>query len=121
MPALSPRVAASVLFVAAAFVGGIAFDELGHREARAQSLTTSNIVVPEGGLDFRAPDGTAVARLARDANRRDLRAVRRHAARGDEGAAAEPVRGRAGSVEARRRRWGIGRGRGSSRVLKNSG
>jgi hypothetical protein len=68
MPALSPRVVASVLVVAAAFLGGIAFDELGHREARAQSLTTSTIVVPEGGLYFRAPDGTVVARLSRDAH-----------------------------------------------------
>jgi len=31
---LSPRVAASVLLVAAAFLGGIALDELGHRELR---------------------------------------------------------------------------------------
>ncbi len=67
MPALSPRVAASVLVVTAAFLGGIAFDELGHHEARAQSMTTSNIVVPEGGLYFRAPDGTVVARLSRGA------------------------------------------------------
>jgi hypothetical protein len=68
MPALSPRVAASVLIVAAAFLAGVVFDELGHREARAQSLTTSTIVVPEGGLYFRAPDGTLVARLSRDAH-----------------------------------------------------
>ena len=68
MPALSPRVAASVLVVGAAFLAGIVFDELGHREARAQSLTASTIVVPEGGLYFRAPDGTLVARLSRDAH-----------------------------------------------------
>jgi len=68
MPALSPRVVASVLVVAAAFLGGIVFDELGHREARAQSLTTSTIIVPEGGLYFRAPDGSVVARLTRGAH-----------------------------------------------------
>jgi hypothetical protein len=68
MPALSTRVVASALVVAAAFFGGIVFDELGHREARAQSLTTSTVIVPEGGLYFRAPDGTVVARLSRDAH-----------------------------------------------------
>lgn len=68
MSALSPRVAVSVLVLAAAFLGGVALDELGHREARAQSLTTSTIVVPEGGLYFRAPDGTVVARLTRDSH-----------------------------------------------------
>jgi hypothetical protein len=68
MPPFHPRAAVSVLVVTTAFLGGMAFDELGHREARAQSLTTSTIVVPEGGLYFRAPDGTPVARLARDAH-----------------------------------------------------
>ncbi len=68
MPALSPRVVASVLVAATAFLGGIAFDELGHHEACAQSLTTSTIIVPEGGLYFRAPDGTVVARLSRDSH-----------------------------------------------------
>jgi hypothetical protein len=64
----SRRALVSVLTVTAALVAGMAFDALGHREARAQSLTTSTIYVPEGGLIFRANDGTIIARLSRDAH-----------------------------------------------------
>jgi hypothetical protein len=35
------------------------------REARAQSIATSTIYVPAGGLVFRAADGTPIARLSR--------------------------------------------------------
>jgi len=64
----SRRTLVSMLTLTAAFVAGVAFDAIGHREARAQSLATSTILVPEGGLVFRATDGTALARLSRDAN-----------------------------------------------------
>jgi hypothetical protein len=64
----SRRVFASVLTLAAAFAAGVAFDAAFHREAHAQSLTTSTIYVPEAGLVFRASDGTPIARLSRDAH-----------------------------------------------------
>ena len=64
----SRRALVSVLTVTTAFVAGMAFDAVGHREARAQSLTTSTIYVPNGGLVFRATDGTPIARLSRDAH-----------------------------------------------------
>lgn len=35
------------------------------REAHAQSIATSTIYVPAGGLVFRAADGTPIARLSR--------------------------------------------------------
>jgi hypothetical protein len=64
----SRRVFSTVLTLAAAFAAGVAFDAAFHREAHAQSLATSTIYVPEGGLVFRAPDGTPIARLSRDAH-----------------------------------------------------
>ena len=62
----SRRALLSLVAVTTAFLAGIAFDAVEHREARAQSLTTSTIYVPEGGLVFRATDGTPLARLSRD-------------------------------------------------------
>jgi hypothetical protein len=63
------RTVVSVSAVLAAFLAGATFDAaVGHREARAQSIATSSIVVPEGGLVFRATDGTPIARLSRDAH-----------------------------------------------------
>ena len=67
MPPISHRPVLSLVVVVTAFVGGMVFDAVGHPEARAQSLTTSTIVVPEGGLYFRTPDGTPVARLSHGA------------------------------------------------------
>jgi hypothetical protein len=68
MPRPSRRTVVSLLTVTAAFVAGMAFDAVGHREAHAQALATSTILVPEGGLIFRATDGTTLARLSRDAH-----------------------------------------------------
>jgi hypothetical protein len=68
MLAISRRVAVMSLILAVTFLAGMAFDAVSHREAHAQSLATSNIVVPEGGLFFRSPDGTPIARLSRDAH-----------------------------------------------------
>jgi hypothetical protein len=46
--------------------GGIGFGAGAlQREARAQSIATSTIYVPAGGLLFRAADGTPIARLSR--------------------------------------------------------
>jgi hypothetical protein len=46
--------------------GGIGFGAGAlQREAHAQSIATSTIYVPAGGLVFRAADGTPLARLAR--------------------------------------------------------
>ena len=46
--------------------GGIGFGVGAlQREARAQSIATSTIYVPAGGLVFRAADGTPIARLSR--------------------------------------------------------
>jgi hypothetical protein len=64
----SRRVLASVLALTATFSAGALLDAALHREAHAQSLATSTIVVPEGGLVFRASDGTPLARLSRDAH-----------------------------------------------------
>jgi hypothetical protein len=54
--------------IAAAFVTGVAIGQLPQREAHAQSLSTATVYVPAGGLVFRAPDGTALARISRDAH-----------------------------------------------------
>ena len=43
MPPISCRVLVSLLTVTAAFLTGMAFDAIGHREAHAQSLATSTI------------------------------------------------------------------------------
>ncbi len=59
------RAATSLAVIVVAFVAGRSTGAFGDREARAQSLSTSSITVPEGGLVFRAPDGTPLARLAR--------------------------------------------------------
>jgi hypothetical protein len=56
------------LVIAAAFVAGIGVDHIALREAHAQSLSTATIYVPPGGLVFRTPDGSAIARLSRDAH-----------------------------------------------------
>jgi hypothetical protein len=44
---------------------GIGFGAGALREAHAQSIATSTIYVPAGGLVFRAADGTPLARLSR--------------------------------------------------------
>jgi len=63
----SSRRWAAALALTAAFVAGMTADHLSQREAHAQSSSTATLVVPPGGLVFRAPDGTALARLSRDA------------------------------------------------------
>jgi hypothetical protein len=51
------------------FAGGIGFGAGAlQREAHAQSVATSTIYVPAGGLVFRAADGTPLARLSRGAH-----------------------------------------------------
>jgi hypothetical protein len=56
------------VIIAVAFAAGIGVGQFGRGEAHAQSLSTATLYVPAGGLVFRAPDGTALARLARDAH-----------------------------------------------------
>ncbi len=58
--------------------GGIGFGAGAlQREAYAQSIATSTIYVPAGGLVFRAADGTPLARLLTWSSRRQLRGLRR--------------------------------------------
>jgi hypothetical protein len=66
MRSMSSRRWITALAVAAAFVAGIGADQLGQREAHAQSGSTATLYVPSGGLVFRATDGTVLARLSRD-------------------------------------------------------
>ena len=68
MPPLARRAVASLLILTAGFLAGTTFDALHPRPARAQSVATSTIYVPEGGLVFRAADGTPIARLSHDAH-----------------------------------------------------
>jgi hypothetical protein len=68
MRSTSPRAWITVLTIATAFVTGIGVDRCMGREAQAQSLSTTTLYVPARGLVFRAPDGTALARLSRDAH-----------------------------------------------------
>jgi hypothetical protein len=56
------------LAIVCAFVAGAGAGQLTQRDALAQSQTTASIYVPAGGLVFLAPDGTALARISRDAN-----------------------------------------------------
>jgi hypothetical protein len=58
----------TALAIAGAFVAGAGISQLTQREAHAQSSTTATLYVPSGGLVFRATDGTALARLSRDAH-----------------------------------------------------
>ena len=58
----------TVLAVGLAFALGAGAGSLRPKEAQAQSLSASTVYVPAGGLVFRAPDGTALARLSRDAH-----------------------------------------------------
>jgi hypothetical protein len=58
----------TALSLAIAFVVGMGADHFAQREAHAQSLSTATLYVPLGGLVFRAPDGTALARISRDAH-----------------------------------------------------
>jgi hypothetical protein len=58
----------NALALATAFVAGIGANQFTQREAHAQSLSAATLVVPVGGLVFRAPDGTALARISRDAH-----------------------------------------------------
>jgi hypothetical protein len=56
------------LAIVGAFVAGAGAGQLAPRDALAQSQATASIYVPAGGLVFLAPDGTALARISRDAN-----------------------------------------------------
>lgn len=53
-----------LLGLVCAFAAGFGASAL-QREAHAQSIATSTIYVPAGGLVFRAADGTPIARLSR--------------------------------------------------------
>jgi hypothetical protein len=68
MRSTSSRRRITALAIATAFVAGIGASQLAQHEAQAQSLSTATLYVPAGGLVFRAPDGTAIARLSRDAH-----------------------------------------------------
>jgi hypothetical protein len=58
----------TAIAIAAAFVTGVTVNQFAPREAQAQSVSTATVYVPPGGLVFRATDGTALARLSRDAH-----------------------------------------------------
>lgn len=79
-----------VLGMAGALGVGFAAGSL-QRDAHAQSIATSTIYVPAGGLVFRAADGTPLARLSRGPHGGSFVL---YDDRGEEGAArqAEPTR-----------------------------
>jgi hypothetical protein len=68
MRSTSSRRWTTALAIAAAFVTGLGVNQFAQREAQAQSISTASVYVPAGGLVFRATDGTAIARLSRDAH-----------------------------------------------------
>lgn len=68
MRSTSSRSWVTAVSLASVFLFGMAAGHLTQREAHAQSLSTSTIYVPPGGLVFRAPDGAPLARLSRDAH-----------------------------------------------------
>ena len=68
MRSTSSRRWITAMAIAAAFVTGVGVTQFAQREAQAQSVTTATVYVPSGGLVFRATDGTALARLSRDAH-----------------------------------------------------
>jgi hypothetical protein len=63
------RTPALLLTLAGAFAAGALSHHLLPRNAHADApTTTSSVLVPWEGLVFRTPDGTAIARLSRDAH-----------------------------------------------------
>ncbi|HEY8088702.1 MAG TPA: hypothetical protein VIF09_12675 [Polyangiaceae bacterium] len=61
-----PRPLVLLFTACTAFVGGVAYEHLGH-DAQAQAAGVTTLYVPQGGLVFRSVDGAPLARISKDA------------------------------------------------------